>query len=204
MTGPDLKTRPGPMQPPWAGPVTGTGRVAGAHVVLSDLSRSTRWGLKGRNAFGWLRANGIEGPDGNNRAARQGDLLILRLSPNEALILALGAGGADALDQIRGRFLAEAPAASYDVPRQDMSIWFRLSGAEAPRIMAELCAVDLRPERFSPGSIAQTSLASQNAIVLRDDRDEDIGFDLLTDFASGAYFWNVLARKVGANMEEIA
>lgn len=204
MTGPDLKTGPGPMPSPWAGPVTGPGRVEGSHVALTDHSRSLRWGLKGRKAFGWLKANGIEGPEENNRAARQGDLLILRLSPSEALILAPGAGGTDALERLRGRHLAEAPAASYDVPRQDMSIWFQLSGAEAPRIMAELCAVDLRPERFSPGSIAQTSVASQNAIVLRDDRDEDIGFDLLTDFASGAYFWNVLARKIGANMEEIA
>src|SRR3954451_18289524 len=57
-------------------------------LKLVDLSVFPRWGVKGREAFAWLKTQGAIAPGGNNRAQPQDDgSLIVRLSPGEALIL---------------------------------------------------------------------------------------------------------------------
>jgi sarcosine oxidase subunit gamma len=54
--------------------------------------------------------------------------------------------------------------------------------------MAKLCGMDLRPKRFPAGSIAQTSVARLNAIVIA----QAGGFYLLADSAAAEYFWACL------------
>jgi sarcosine oxidase, subunit gamma len=80
---------------------------------------------------------------------------------------------------------------TYPVPRRDSHAWFALEGSPLPSMMAKICGVDLRPERFSDLAIAQTSVARINAIVLRADRPDPI-FHLLADSASAAYFLDCL------------
>jgi sarcosine oxidase subunit gamma len=55
--------------------------------------------------------------------------------------------------------------------------------------MARLCAVDLRPEHFGLDRIAQTRVASIEAVVTR----SADGFDILFDISLAAFF----ARAVG-------
>lgn len=198
-------TAPGDRPAPWRGPVDDwhaaapppATDAAGAALTLFELSRRARFGVKGRRALQWLVKAGIAVPAANNRAEPAGaELLVARLGPGEALLLATGSGGAGRLAEVARLLERKPPAGAYAVPRQDMSAWFRVEGAGAPALFAALCAVDLRPARFSAGAVAQTSVALQSAIVVRDDRDADLGFDMLTDFASGAYLWGVLVDQL--------
>jgi sarcosine oxidase subunit gamma len=52
--------------------------------------------------------------------------------------------------------------------------------------------VDLRPHKFQPGQIAQTSLAKMSGIVIRDDRGAIPAFHLLADVASAEYLWGAV------------
>ena len=47
--------------------------------------------------------------------------------------------------------------------------------------MAKLCAVDLRPDRFQNGSIAQTSVAKLNSVIIRQDIGNTLCVYLLCD-----------------------
>jgi len=54
--------------------------------------------------------------------------------------------------------------------------------------MAKLCGVDLRPNAFAPGSVAQTSAARINVIVINLGAHAEPCFQILFDRASLAYF----------------
>ena len=54
-------------------------------------------------------------------------------------------------------------------------------------MLAKLCAVDFRTHRFPDFSIAQTSVARLNSIVLRADAGGEPTYHLLADSASSAY-----------------
>lgn len=180
---------------PWVGPAGDPDSIEGNGVSLADLSRRRRLGLKGWAALTWLEGKVQHIPENNNMARISGGVLVIRLGPTEAILLAMGGAGGALLGDLGSMHDGEKPEGCYIVPRQDMSVWFRFSGKMVPTRMAELCAVDLRPARFKNGSVAQTSVAHQNTIVIRDDRDEVYGFDLLTDYTSGEYLWKVLVAK---------
>ena len=183
---------------PWTGPIGDPDPIEGNGASLADLSRRRRLGLKGRNTLAWLEKKVQPVPERNNTARTSGGVLVIRLAPTEAVLLAVGEGGGGLLKDLRNAHERESPEGCYNVPRQDMSVWFRISGETSPAVMAEICAIDFRVARFANGMVAQTSVAHQNAIVTRDDRKDVCGFDLLTDYASGEYFWKVLAGKVGS------
>ena len=67
-----------------------------------------------------------------------------------------------------------------------------VTGSAAPEMFAKICGVDLRPHKFRPGQIAQTSLAQMSGIVIRDDRGPIPGFHLLADVASAEYLWGAV------------
>ncbi len=55
----------------------------------------------------------------------------------------------------------------YPLPRQDSHACFGLTGGNVPGMLAKLCAVDLRPQKFNNLSVAQTSIARVASIVIR-------------------------------------
>ena len=59
-------------------------------------------------------------------------------------------------------------------------------------MMVKICGVDLRPDVFAEGDVAQTVVARLGAILLRQDRNGEFGLYMLSDFASGHYLWDVL------------
>ncbi|MCZ6774548.1 MAG: hypothetical protein O7G83_21540 [Proteobacteria bacterium] len=184
------------MAEPWHGPVWEGVDVEGEGVSLVDLSRRRRFGVKGPNAASWLSNQALPVSAENNRAEAANAVVTARLAPGEILLLAGETGGGIILNNLSFALDRDHPAGCYAVPRQDMSAWFRLTGKQAPRLMAELCAIDLRPHRFVEGFVAQTSVANHSAIVVRSDRKSAYGLDLLTDFSGAGYFWKVLAEKV--------
>jgi sarcosine oxidase subunit gamma len=72
-----------------------------------------------------------------------------------------------------------------------------LYGAQKADAMAKVCGVDLRPEVFSEGMVAQTQVARVNAIVAHHHLDTDGSvFSLLCDSAAANYFQEVLLDAI--------
>jgi sarcosine oxidase subunit gamma len=161
-----------------------------APVVLCDLSPLPRTGFKGADTPRWLAAQGLSFPEAHNWVTAQEDgSLVARLSPGEFLLLGRTDGAPSAVERLQAAWSWEAEAGMcFPVPRQDSHAWFYFGGPKAPGAMAKLCGVDLRPKRFPAGSIAQTSVARLNAIVIA----QAGGFYLLADSASAEYFWACL------------
>lgn len=164
---------------------------------LADLSPLPRAGFKGQGTVDWLAAQGVAVAPESNRAVRQeGGGLAARLAPGEVLILGAQTGADDLPARLRAAW-DEAPAPpgaprGFPVPRADSHAWFLLTGADSPNLFAKLCGVDLRPAKFAPGRVAQTSIARLNGIVIRDDKGGVPAYHLLADSASAGYLWGCL------------
>ena len=173
-------------------PVAADTTVA-ARMGLADLSLGPRTGFKGPGAMDWLAGQGLAIGDAANVAYPQANgLLVAKLAPTEALILdCLGGDGAgvDALDRA---WSLETARGCYLLPRRDSHVWLRVAGDAAPAMFSKICAVDLRPARFSNHAVAQPSVARLNAIVVRDDLGATPAFHLLADSASADYLWRCL------------
>src|SRR5262245_56371630 len=121
-------------------------------IVLADLSLQPRSGFKGRGTPEWLEAEGVVLPE-TNHATRQPDgTLAVRLGPREVLLLA-PTPGAPLVDRLNRAWPEERDTATprgYPVPRADSHCWFLLAGGQVPAMLAKLCAIDLRVDRFQP------------------------------------------------------
>ncbi|MFQ5953779.1 MAG: hypothetical protein ACE5JZ_01785 [Kiloniellales bacterium] len=167
---------------------------AARRLGLTDLSPLPRAGFKGAGTAEWLAGQGVSVPEESNQARRQADgSLIARLAPSEVLLLGdLEGSGALLRDLARSHDAAETPGPprGYLVPRQDSHAWFLITGDQAAAMFAKLCAVDLRPDAFAPGRIAQTTVAELSAIVVRDDRGGVLAYHLLANSAAAEYLWD--------------
>src|SRR5262245_11007191 len=162
-------------------------------LKLIDLSVRLRWGLKGRDTLAYLKAAGAVLPSDNNKAHRQRDSsLLARLSPGEALILSSLHTGRSVLARSIESLPPEGRSNCYPVPRQDSHCWFIVTGPDAPVMFAKLCAVNLVPDRFIDGSVAQTNLARLAAIIIRHDITGRLAYSVLADSASAEYLWDCL------------
>ena len=157
---------------------------------LADLSPLPRTGLKGPHALAWMREHDWPVPAANNLASTcETGERVLRLSDREAWVL--GAWG-DAGQAVRHLETQIPGAGIWHVPRRDSHAWFLLEGDSATACLAKLCGVDLRPQVFACGQVAQTVVARMNAVVCRDPTDTICRFHLLADSASAIWFWDTL------------
>jgi sarcosine oxidase subunit gamma len=160
--------------------------------ALLDLTNLARVGFRGAAAAEYLINKGYELPEAPNRALTQVDgSHVARLSQTEYLLLGSlrDAGARIAAEEANWQFGA---AANYLLPRQDSHAWLLLTGTHSAEVMAKLCGVDLRAEAFPVGSVAQTSAARINVIVVNLPEGELPCFQILCDRASVAYFWDAL------------
>jgi len=165
-------------------------------MALADLSPLPRIGFKGAGTADWLAAQGIKVPGESNRAERQDDGgLAPRLAPGEVWVLG-ALSGADRPAALRAAWNAEPlppqTPRGFPVPRDEIQAWFRITGGESATMFAKICGVDLRPAKFPDGSIAQTSVARLNAVIVRDDLGDTLAYHLLCDSASAMYLWGCL------------
>lgn len=160
------------------------------HLGLVDLCLSPRSGFKGRDAVAWLSHLGLAIDADANRATRQPHgMLAVKLAATEVLLLSGARGEWHALPDEVWR---DDGGLCFPVPRQESSLWFRITGSCAAEMFAKLCGVDLRPARFPDLTVAQTSLARISAIIVRDDIGEVPAYHVLADSASAAYLWRCL------------
>jgi sarcosine oxidase subunit gamma len=161
-----------------------------AVCALADLSLRPRFGAKGWDAWSMLTTIGVARPDRNNTACRlSGGGVAMRLGDNEAFLLGPISG-----DVVLVQSAEALPTASgfYPVPRRDTHAWLLLIGAEVPKLLSKVCAVDFRFDRFADLTVAQTMVARVGAVVLRDDIAGTPAFHVLADSASARYLWGVL------------
>ncbi|OAI93753.1 sarcosine oxidase subunit gamma [Pseudomonas putida] len=165
--------------------------------ALIDLTDLPRVGFRGLDAAQCLTARGYSLPEAPNRAVLCGDgTLVARLSHTEYFLLgSLADRGQRLASEEAGWVLGEER--NYLLPRQDSHAWLQLSGKHVAEVMAKICGVDLRAEAFPVGSVAQTSVARLNVIVINAGSAELAKFHLLCDRASLEYFQGAVLDAMG-------
>ncbi len=105
---------------------------------------------------------GVPLPAEPNTYARDGDMLVMWLGPDEWLVIA-----PPDTDDLEHRLRAELPpgGAVIDVSAQRTTL--RLSGAAVRDVLARGCALDLHPREFT-GRCAQTMVARTQAILVEE------------------------------------
>ncbi|MBI5121224.1 MAG: sarcosine oxidase [Rhodospirillales bacterium] len=165
-----------------------TGKIAPVlpALALADFSLKSRTGFKGSGAASWLAAQGLVLPDDPNQACTDAQgRMVARLSWGEFLLLGDFAG-------LEKAWSYESAPMCFPLPRQDSHAWIVVSGEVAPKMMAKICGIDLRPQVFPKGAIAQTSVARLNAIIIADQIGGRGGFHLLSDGSTSQYLWDCL------------
>jgi sarcosine oxidase subunit gamma len=166
--------------------------AAAARLGLAELSLLPRTGFKGAKVIPALEAQGIE-LTVPNQAVRQADGgLAAVLAMTEVLILAPLSGDGDRIRALERGWSLDQADGCYLAPRQDSHFWFALTGDQASATLAKICGVDLRVARFADLSVAQTSVAHSNCVVIRADLGALPTFHLLGDSASADYMWDCL------------
>lgn len=160
--------------------------------ALIDLTDLPRVGFRGIDAAAFLISHGYQLPEAPNRALTQEDgSLVARLSQTEYLLLgSLSDRGKRIAAEEAGWQLSDQ--GNYLLPRQDSHAWLQLSGRHVAEVMAKVCGVDLRPEAFPVGAVAQTSAARLNVIVINAGTGELPRFHILCDRASLDYFHSAM------------
>ena len=180
--------------------------MAPSPLGIIDLSDRPRLGFKGRGTLPAMQKRGIAVENQPNRAFRQANgTLCLVLAASEVFLLGRIEGKEDSLSSFESGWRIEDGERTYPMPRRHSHAWFAIQGDAAPEMLAKLCAVDLRPHRFDDLSIAQTSVARLNSIVVRADLGQQPVYHVLADSASATYMLSCLidaAAEFGGRVTE--
>jgi sarcosine oxidase subunit gamma len=168
---------------------------------LADLSVLPHGGFKGRGTVEWLTAQGLTiGADSNKAYVQAGGELAARLAPTEIFLLDSLQGTGQLISKLNTAWQwapsAPRPQQGYPMPRQDSHAWFMATGEKTAEMFAKICGVDLRPRHCPVGTIAQTSVAKMNAIVIRADLGSTLAYHLLADIASAEYLWTCVEDAI--------
>jgi len=74
---------------------------------------------------------------------------------------------------------------------------FRLTGADAPRLLAKICALDLGDDVFPEGAAARTLVAGVATELVRDDQDDVRSYLILPSRSFGRYMHDVIRDAGG-------
>jgi sarcosine oxidase, subunit gamma len=183
-------------------PARAEGETATARRMgLADLSVLSHGGFKGRGTVEWLTAQGLTiGTDSNKAYVQAGGELAARLAPTEIFLLDSLQAGGQLISRLNTAWQwapsTPRPQQGYPMPRQDSHAWFMATGEKAAEMFAKICGVDLRPRHCPVGTIAQTSVAKMNAIVIRADLGGTLAYHLLADIASAEYLWTCVEDAI--------
>ncbi|HET6159364.1 MAG TPA: hypothetical protein VFE34_13540 [Dongiaceae bacterium] len=170
-------------------------------MALADLSVLPHCGVKGRGTVEWLTAQGLAiGADSNKTYVQANGELAARLAPTEIFLLDSLQGTGQLIGKLNAAWQwapgAPRPQQGYPTPRQDSHAWFMVTGEKSPEMFAKICGVDLRPRQCPVGTIAQTSVAKMNAIIIRADLGSTLAYHLLADMASAEYLWTCVEDAI--------
>jgi heterotetrameric sarcosine oxidase gamma subunit len=115
---------------------------------------------------------------------------ILRLTPDQALILTPSDQRDSVLDRLRSAATKQDCAHTVDLTGALCGL--RVLGPQAPAVLERLSTLDLAPDRFADGAVAQGAVARIHAIITRRDAAGLPGYDLYVDRDLGAYLWETI------------
>jgi sarcosine oxidase subunit gamma len=168
------------------------------NLGLADLSTLPRVGFKGPGTLAWAEQCGVHLPHQPNWASKQPDAtLVARLSSSELMMIGDYSGYSPLIDRLAE---ADRPERVYLLPRADSHSWLTLCGSHAPDTLAKVCGIDLRPQHFENGQIAQTSLAKINTIILRSDIGNLTNYAIFSDSSSVEYLWDSLLDAMAEHL----
>jgi len=164
---------------------------------IADLSVLPRTGFKGAGTVEWLTSQGLKiGADSNVAYRQSGGELAARLAPTEIFLVDDLVATGRLVAQLNGAWSwgNEKPRKliGYPMPRSESHAWFAVTGEKSPAMFAKICGIDLRPQHFPNGRIAQTSLAKMSGIIFRADLGCAPAYYVLADSASAEYLWGCL------------
>jgi heterotetrameric sarcosine oxidase gamma subunit len=148
-------------------------------------------------------ASRLDVPSGRARRDRHG-VLVVRSGPDEWLLL----GPPDARDVVVGRIGSsdDHPVSVIDVTHGRALM--RLSGFDAHRVLAKLCAIDLSDAVTADGASFRSSVAKVTTDVVRDDLSGSEGavpsYLLHCERSSGQYLFDALldaGREFGIQVD---
>ena len=166
-------------------------------VVMRDMTTSSRIGFRGPAAEAFLVSEGIQVPDVPNQAVLSGvkereGLWVLRLSKTEFWLIDLLAQHTQTISELEQKTLLLEDV--YRLYSQHSHAAFKLSGEACSKMFAKVCGVNLDQIAFPTSSIAQTSVARVNAIVVNCSKQTDTlpRYLVLSDISSSEYLWEAL------------
>lgn len=168
-------------------------------LAIIDLCGISRVGFKGADTADWLQEQGVTLPTQPNSACQTEEgITVARLSQSEFLLLDIAEERLK--NSVTGLKIAQLEAAwsmdleqrTYLLPRADSHAWLALTGAFASQALSKICAVDMRLHKFAQHSVAQTSVARSNAIVVRADQGNTPCFFILADLSTAEFLWHGL------------
>ena len=151
-------------------------------ISIHDLTKRHRWGLRGKGAAEVLRTQGWDLPEQPNRmVASLNQSFVMALSQSEFWVLD---PHNDAATLAMGNdFTTDV----YPLFCQGSHAWLVLKGSQTSALLAKLCGVDLRPNIFNVGDVAQTQMALINCIIARHDMSGDDVFSIFVDQSYAEY-----------------
>lgn len=162
-----------------------SGRRSGAPLRLADRTPLAKVLLRAAPDSPAARALGVP-----FRRARRDEygVLIVGSGPTEWLLL--GAAGT-APDVAAGLQAAGGEQASI-VDLTHGRALVRLTGADAPRLLGKVCAIDLSPAVTPNGAAFRSSVAKVATDVIRDDAGGDRSYLLHCERSTGQYLFDAL------------
>lgn len=124
------------------------------------------------------------------RASRQADgALVVGSGPGEWLALTEPGQAAELVDRLRD-LPADGLVSVLDLTHGRALV--RLTGADAPAMLAKICAIDLSDRVTPDGTAFRSSVAKVAADVVRDDQAGEPSYLLHVERSSGQYFFDAL------------
>ena len=168
------------------------GGPADAGVVLCERRHRGKLVLRGnpedkKFVAGVTKALGMAPPTAPNTTAGDHRALMVWTAPNEWLI-ETESGAENRVAEALSRALSGLHHAVTNT--SDQSTIIRLSGANARRVMAKGCALDLHPRVFTPGCAAQSHLAQ--ALICFWQVDDAPSYDIVVRASFAPYLWSWL------------
>ena len=160
--------------------------------LMSDTA-TPRFGIKGRSAPSWLLAQGLVLPQlPNTWLAIDGNSRVLRLGRGEYLVEGAAAS------QLDTAWLPDLPDL-YRVPRYDAG--FVLKGQQVSVVLAEICALDTRPEVMKDQVLM--TLAAGISVILVCETGSDPLYRLWCDATYGEYMQSTLNDIIDNPLKEL-
>ncbi|NIM69104.1 MAG: hypothetical protein GTN86_01070 [Xanthomonadales bacterium] len=166
---------------------------------MVDMSLWPRRGYRGPEVARWL-APSLPLPDAVNQVQRtQSGELVLRPADTEYWWLGSLAGPGPG--EMSGLAPGRLPTGVHDLACEHSHALFAVGGTQAPPCLSRLCALDVRPDRFGPESMAQTLVAGVSALLLRQGTPGLPVYLVFCESSLARYLWESLlhaGREFGA------